>query len=238
MDRWEEYRKFWNEGSFKLKAYKGIIFDLDGTLLNTLEDLADAVNHTMRQYNFEEKTIEEVRKFVGNGVKRLLELCVPMGVEHPSFDAILETFVTYYGNNSDHKTRPYDHILDLLESLANNNYHLAIVSNKIDNAVKDLNKQYFSKWIDIAIGETKEIKRKPAPDMVHTCLMKMKLTPSDVVYIGDSEVDILTAKNSGIDCISVDWGFRDSNWLVNHGAKCIFSDVKALEKALLLSNRD
>ncbi|MBF4692550.1 HAD family hydrolase [Fusibacter ferrireducens] len=221
-----------------MKGYRGIIFDLDGTLLNTLEDLADAVNHTMRQYHLEEKTIEEVRKFVGNGVKRLIELCVPMGEDHSCFNAILETFITYYEANSNHKTRPYDNILELLESLSSENYHLAIVSNKIDSAVKDLNKQYFSKWIEIAIGETKEIRRKPAADMVHACLNQMALSPSEVVYIGDSEVDILTAKNAGIDCISVNWGFRDEKWLKAHGAKCIVSDVKGLEKELLNSKRD
>ncbi len=216
-----------------MKGYKGIIFDLDGTLLNTLEDIADAVNHTMAQYDLEEKTIEEVRKFVGNGVKRLIELCVPMGEQHPSFDAILDTFTTYYEANSNHKTRPYDNILDLLEFLSSENYHLAIVSNKIDIAVKDLNKQYFSKWIEIAIGETREIRRKPAADMVRACLNQMKLSPSEVVYVGDSEVDILTAKNSGIDCISVDWGFRDSKWLMDHDAKCIVSDVKGLEREIV-----
>ncbi|GAU80028.1 HAD family hydrolase [Fusibacter sp. 3D3] len=221
-----------------MKAYKGVIFDLDGTLLNTLEDLADAVNHTMKAHHLEEKTNEEVREFVGNGVKRLLELCVPMGVDHPKFESILETFVTYYEANSNHKTKPYAHITDLLEALTHKNFQLAIVSNKIDNAVKGLNALYFSNWINIAIGETKEIKRKPAPDMVHACLEKMKLAPSDVVYIGDSEVDILTAGNAGIDCISVNWGFRDSKWLMDHGAKCIVSDVKALEKEISLTSID
>jgi phosphoglycolate phosphatase len=215
-----------------VRAYKGIIFDLDGTLLDTLEDLQDAVNYTMRQYDFKEKTLEEVRTFVGNGLRRLLELCVPGGLSQPKFDVVVETFMAYYEGHCNIKTRPYDHVKDLLEQLKNQGYQMAIVSNKVDSAVKVLNGLYFQRWITIAIGETKEIKRKPEPDMVWDCLDQMGLKSDEVVYVGDSEVDILTAKNAGMDCISVDWGFRDRAFLTAHGAKQIVSDTADLLGAL------
>lgn len=215
-----------------MKGYKGIIFDLDGTLLNTLEDLTDAVNVTMVKFGIEEKTISQVRSYVGNGVAQLIALCLEDGVAHPDYQAVHDAFVSYYDANCNHKTGLYDGVDSLLASLHQEGRKLAIVSNKIDSAVKILNKLYFSQWIDFALGVTDHIKRKPAPDMVLHCIEDMKLAPHEVVYVGDSEVDLQTARNAGIDCISVDWGFRDRDCLNSNGASIIVSDAVALEKVI------
>lgn len=215
-----------------MKGYKGIIFDLDGTLLNTLEDLTDAVNYTMAKFGLEEKTMAQVKSYVGNGVAQLIALCLEEGVSHPAYQAVHDTFVSYYDANCNHKTRLYEGVDTLLASLHLEGRKLAIVSNKFDSAVKALNVLYFSQWIDFALGVTDRIKRKPAADMVLICLEDMKLAPHEVVYVGDSEVDLQTAKNAGINCISVDWGFRDRDCLILNGASLIVSDAKALESEI------
>ena len=219
-----------------MKKYKGIIFDLDGTLLNSLEDLMDAVNHTMKAFHLKEKNLAEVRQYVGNGVKRLIELCVPEGEKNSQFDAILDEFKTFYNLNCDHKTKPYDGLIDLLQKLKAEGYQLGIVSNKIDPAVKALNAQYFSQWVEFALGERSGLNRKPSPDMVKACIKEMGLLEHEVVYIGDSEVDIETAKNSGIDCICVNWGFRDEALLIENGAGTIVSDAEMLYDEISKSN--
>ena len=212
--------------------YKGIIFDLDGTLLDTLEDLTDAVNHTMAQFSLEVKTLEQVRSYVGNGVVNLIEQCVPGGESHPQFVEILSEFMLFYEANCDHKTGPYDGILELIDDLHQSGKKLGIVSNKFDTAVKELNRQYFHSWIDFALGVTDGLARKPAPDMVNACLAQMDLKPEEVVYIGDSEVDLKTAQNAGIDCISVLWGFRSREVLIENGAMVLVSDIAALKDKL------
>ena len=216
-----------------MKNIKGVIFDLDGTLLDTLEDLSDAVNHVMSAFSLETKSIDQVRSFVGNGVVRLIELCVPGGDEHEQFSEVLTAFMAYYEAHCNHKTRPYDGVLALIDKLHREGVKLGIVSNKFDLAVKALNRQYFHDWIDFALGVTDALHRKPAPDMVYACIEQMQLKPEEVVYIGDSEVDLMTAQNAGVDCISVLWGFRSLEMLLEYGATQLVSTVDELESLLL-----
>lgn len=182
----------------------GIIFDLDGTLLDSLEDLKDAVNYTMGQYGCPERSLEEVRRFVGNGAQKLIQLALPGGPEDPDVREVLAVYQKYYNAHSKIKTRPYDGILEVLAQLQET-YPLAVVSNKPDSAVKPLCREYFG---DIyALGETADCPRKPAPDMVYKAMRAIGV--EKCVYVGDSEVDVATAANAGVPCLSVLWGFRD-----------------------------
>lgn len=196
-----------------MKRYKAVIFDLDGTLLNTLEDLTDGVNHVMRQFNYPEHTIEEIRSFVGNGIKLLIERSLPYGKDNPEFDKVFSEFKSYYTSHCQIKTRPYDGIMELISSLKEQGYKLAIVSNKNQSAVTELNNIYFSDYISTAIGEKEGVRKKPAPDTVIKALSELGISSDDAVYVGDSDVDRETAKNSDMDCISVTWGFRDRKLL-------------------------
>lgn len=201
------------------KKYNTVIFDLDGTLLDTLEDLADAVNYALRSAQMPERTLEEVRAFVGNGVRRLIELAVPGGFENSRFEEVFDRFKEYYGIHCNDKTKPYDGILPLLEQLKEEGFALAIVSNKLDSAVKELSEIYFHDFIEVAIGEREGVKRKPAPDTVFAALKELSVSGEGAVYVGDSDVDVMTAKNAGLPCIAVLWGFRDKELLKEQGAE-------------------
>lgn len=203
--------------------YQLAIFDLDGTLLDTLEDLADSTNYVMRQFGYPERTIAEVRSFVGNGIRKLLERSAPEGTPTEEIDRMFETFKEYYGAHCADKTKPYDGVMELLASLQKQGVKLAVVSNKADYAVKALCEQYFPGYFDVAVGERTGIARKPAPDTVNEVLRNLQMDKSQAVYIGDSEVDVQTAKNAKMDCIAVDWGFRDANVLKEAGAESIVS---------------
>lgn len=194
-----------------------VIFDLDGTLLDTLEDLKNATNFALRQCGMPERTLGEIRRFVGNGVRNLMIRAVPQGEENPEFEHAFAVFKEYYGEHCNDATRAYDGIPELLRELKNGGYVMAIVSNKIDSAVQDLNHQYFPQ-VDIAIGDRENLKRKPEPDSVLLALEKLGRTREEAIYIGDSDVDLATAKNAGLPCISVLWGFRDREFLVECGA--------------------
>lgn len=196
-----------------------VIFDMDGTVLDTLQDLADAVNVALRAFDMPERTIDEVRSFVGNGVKRLLELSVPGGFTNPRFEEVFAKFREYYGVHCNDKTKAYDGILPLLRELEKEGYALAIVSNKLDSAVKELNEIYFEGIVKVAIGEVEGIAKKPAPDMVEKALRELGKTKETAVYVGDSDVDLMTAKNAGLPCISVLWGFREEGFLKEQGAQ-------------------
>ena len=200
-----------------------LIFDLDGTLLNTLEDLTDSTNYALKEFNFPTRTIEEVRNFVGNGVAKLIERAIPNGRENENFEDCLEVFKQNYAENMNNKTSPYEGIIDLLKELKSKNYKIAVVSNKFDLAVKGLCARYFADLVDIAIGENEKagIKKKPAPDTVNQVLKNFNISNEEAIYIGDSEVDIMTAKNSNMDCISVTWGFKDKEFLLANDAKII-----------------
>ncbi len=195
-----------------------IIFDLDGTLLNTLEDLMDSVNYALSQYGMPERKLEEIRHFVGNGVERLMELSVPEGKKNPVFQEAFTCFKEHYLIHCNDKTGPYPHIMDLLEALHDKGYNMAIVSNKYMNAVKELNELYFSRFIKVAIGESAGIRKKPAPDTVEEAIRQLGVSKDSCVYVGDSEVDHMTAVNSGLRCISCLWGFRTKEELIKAGA--------------------
>ncbi len=203
--------------------YRLAIFDLDGTLLDTLEDLADSTNYVMRQFGYQERTLKEVRSFVGNGIRKLLERSAPKGTSPEEIDRMFEQFKEYYGAHCADKTKPYDGVMELLASLQKQGVKLAVVSNKADYAVKALCEQYFPGYFDEAVGERTGIARKPAPDTVNEVLRNLQMDKSQAVYIGDSEVDVQTAKNAELDCIAVDWGFRDKEALEDAGAECIVS---------------
>ena len=196
-----------------------VIFDLDGTLLNTLEDLKDSTNYALQKFGFPQKTLDEVRSFVGNGLRMLIVRAVPAGTEDAVIDAVLQTMKLHYAENYHNKTRPYDGIEALLARLKAEGYPMAIVSNKADLVVALLRKLYFDTLIPVAVGETEGVLRKPAPDMVIEGLRRLGLPGAKAVYVGDSEVDLQTARNAGLPCLSVTWGFRSIQQLEEAGAQ-------------------
>lgn len=198
--------------------YSTYIFDLDGTLLSTLGDLAASCNHALRTNNMPERSISEVRQFVGNGVRKLMERAVPQGTDDNATEKALADFKAHYSLHSLDTTQPYPGIMTLLNALHARGKRVAVVSNKFCAATKELCAHFFNGLVDVAIGEMEGIKRKPAPDTVNEALRQLGTTASDAVYIGDSDVDIATARNAGMPCISVTWGFRDRDFLLAHGA--------------------
>lgn len=192
----------------------GILFDLDGTLLDTLEDLRDSVNFALDSFGFPPRTLEEVRQFVGNGAEQLIRLAVPEGTDAALVPQVLGTFRQHYATNCRNKTRPYPGIMDALKALGKE-YPIAIVSNKPDSAVKDLCALYFPGVF--ALGESADCPRKPAPDMVYKAMKAIDV--EKCVYVGDSEVDVRTARNANVPCLSVLWGFRDREVLEAEGAE-------------------
>lgn len=207
---------------------KGAIFDLDGTLLYTLEDLKDSVNFTLAKYNYPLKTLDEVRNFVGNGVQPLIERAIPQGLSNPHFEECLNCFKQHYAQNMYNKTKLFDGIDEMLVELQLRGYKTAVISNKFDKAVKELCEKYFGKKIEIAIGESDGVRKKPAPDSVLKAMKILNCNPDLTYYIGDSEVDIETAKNANLKCISVNWGYKDTEFLKTHGAKIIVSRPKEI----------
>ena len=205
----------------------GILFDLDGTLLSTLEDLTDAVNYTLRHYGCPERSQEEVCGFLGYGAKHLIASALPEGSGF-DVDEVLTFYQKYYATHSQIKTRPYDGILEALAELRKD-YPIAIVSNKPDIATKPLCKEYFGDDI-YALGESASCPRKPAPDMVYQGMNAIGV--ETCIYVGDSEVDVQTAKNAGVPCLSVLWGFRDKEYLQTEGATHFCDDPKKLAKSL------
>lgn len=197
-----------------MQKYDTIIFDLDGTLLNTLEDLTDGVNYCMRKFSCPERTLEEVRQFVGNGIRKLVERAVPMGEKHPEFENIFETYKSYYTKHCRIKTRAYPEIEELLSELVKKNCKMAIVSNKNMDAVRELNRLYFKAYIELAVGERQGVRKKPFPDSVNQAVKELGADKEHVLYVGDSEVDKETADNAGVDCVLVSWGFRDKDMLL------------------------
>ena len=202
----------------------GVIFDLDGTLLDTLEDLKDAVNYVLGQFGYPQRSIEEVRRFVGNGAGVLIQRSVPEGVDP---EPVFAAFRGYYDAHCQEKTKPYDGILDALGQLREE-YLIAVVSNKPDSAVKALCADYFPGIY--ARGESADCPRKPAPDMVWKAMEAIGV--ENCVYVGDSEVDVLTAKNAGVPCLSVLWGFRDKEELEQAGAVCFCEHPSQIPDAI------
>lgn len=200
-----------------MKEFDTYIFDLDGTLLSTLNDLTASTNYALRWAGMPERTIEEIRMFVGNGVKLLMERAIPNGINNPKFEETYAKFREHYLEHNLDTTSPYDGIPELLRELKRRGKKLAIVSNKFYAATQDLAKHFFPDTIKVAIGERETIRKKPAPDTVLEALRQLGASKEGAVYIGDSDVDIMTAKNCGLPCISVLWGFRDKDFLIQHG---------------------
>lgn len=198
--------------------YDTYVFDLDGTLLSTLGDLAASCNHALRANGMPERTIDEVRRFVGNGVKKLMERAIPGGLDNPLFEKTFADFRQHYMHHNLDTTCPYPGVMEMLESLRSRGKKVAVVSNKFYAATQALCKHFFGDLVDVAIGEREGIRKKPAPDTVNEALAQMNVEKERAVYIGDSDVDIMTANNCGMPCISVLWGFRDYDFLVEHGA--------------------
>lgn len=213
-----------------MRTYDTVIFDLDGTLLNTLEDLTDAVNAALAAGGYPVRTIEEVRRFVGNGIGKLIQRAVPEGTSEEDFERVFASFKEYYAVHCNDKTRPYPGIPELLTRLKEAGYRLAIVSNKADFAVKELRDIYFADTIRVAIGEREGIRRKPAPDTVEQALWELGSDREHSVYVGDSDVDIETAGNAGIPCISVTWGFREEAFLRTCGGQNFAADADEVER--------
>ena len=201
-----------------MKDFDTYIFDLDGTLLSSLEDLAASTNYALRWAGMPERTLDEVRMFVGNGVKLLMERAIPDGQQNPRFEEVYAKFREHYLKHNLDRTHPYDGVLELLAELKRRGKKLAIVSNKFYAATQDLALHFFADTIEVAIGERENIRKKPAPDTVLEALRQLGASKDGAVYIGDSDVDVMTAKNSGLPCISVLWGFRDKEFLIEHGA--------------------
>ena len=205
----------------------GVLWDLDGTLLDTLEDLKDSVNYALDVYGCPERSLEEVRSFVGNGAKKLIALSLPVKEDDPDVDQVLSTYQAYYATHAQVKTCPYAGILQALEEVGKQ-YPMAIVSNKPDKAVKMLCKEYFG---DIfARGESTDCLRKPAPDMLFKTMEEIGV--DTCIYVGDSEVDVITAGNAKVPGLSVLWGFRDKEILEQAGAKHFCSQPDQLLEAL------
>lgn len=200
--------------------YEVYIFDLDGTLLDTLEDLYLSVNHTLQHFGFPLHTKDEVRRFVGNGVRMLMHRAVPDGERNPRFEEALEIFRNYYMQHSLDNTGPYPGITEMLQRLKARGKRLAVVSNKFDAATKELIAHFFGNLVEVAIGENEAqgVRKKPAPDTVNEALRQLGVGKEHAVYVGDSDVDLQTAANSDLPCISVLWGFRDRDFLAAHGA--------------------
>lgn len=211
-------------------TYNTYIFDLDGTLLDTLTDLAASTNYALRTHGMPEHTIDEVRRFVGNGVRKLMERAVPDGADNPLFDEAFATFRQHYMEHSLDTTRPYEGVPDMLAALKAKGCHLAVVSNKMMAATQELCRHFFPETIEVAIGENEAegIRKKPAPDTVIAALRQLGVGEEGAVYVGDSDVDIDTARNSNLPCISVLWGFRDRDFLLQHGASTLISAPKEL----------
>lgn len=210
--------------------YTTILFDLDGTLLDTLDDLTDAVNRTMRRFSLPERSRAEVRRFVGNGSRRLIELAA--GADHPQLEEILAVYAADYDQNCLVKTAPYPGIMDAMRTLKAQGRRLGIISNKPDSAVNALADALFPGLTDIAVGDRPGARRKPAPDAVLAAMEALGAKPEETVYIGDSDVDVRTAHAAGVRCVSVTWGFRDRNELVAAGAETFADDCTALLRVL------
>lgn len=213
--------------------YKLAIFDLDGTILDTLQDLSDAVNYVMEKYGYKKRSLTDVRKFLGYGGVNLITRSIGQEISSEEFDEIYRSYIEYYSNHCDIKTEPYEGIYQMLENLKKAGMKLAVVSNKGDRQVQILVEKHFKGLFDFAHGERKNIKRKPDKEAIISIVNEFGFDVEECIYIGDSEVDLLTANNSGMDHIVVDFGFRDYQFLKATGAEVILSSANEIEKYLL-----
>lgn len=212
--------------------YQTAIFDMDGTILETLEDMCASVNVTMNHVGYPRRTMDEVRRFVGNGAAKLIERCMPAGAEDPRYPAALEFYRAYYDAHAQIKTGPYPGIPELLNQLSREGVRLAVVSNKPDEAVRALTERYFPGVFPVAIGNRDGWATKPAPDSVYEAMRLLGARRESTVYVGDSDVDVDTARNAGLDSIIVTWGFRDEDFLRAHGAQHLAHNTDELYEML------
>lgn len=212
-----------------------VVFDLDGTLLDTLDDLMNSVNYALESNGYPARTRDEVRRFVGNGILLLMQRALPSGQENPDFEKVFAGFKEHYGIHCNDLTKPYEGIMELLELLKEKGVKMAIVSNKADFAVKELSEIYFKGIIPVAIGEKESegIRKKPAPDTVMEALRQLGSTTENAVYVGDSEVDLATAENCGMDYILCEWGFRERKKLEELGGKVFVKKPSEIADILL-----
>ncbi len=211
---------------------KTIIFDMDGTILNTIDDITTSVNFALKTYQLPLRNIDEVKQAVGNGAKALIARVIHKGYDHPQFEDIYQTYQDYYDAHRMVKTAPYPQILALLRKLKYDGYTLAVVSNKHDYLVKSLNKQLFEGLFEVAVGETKERPLKPEPDVIFDVLDILDATVEESLFIGDSNVDIITAKNANMASVGVTWGFRSKEELHREGATFIIEEPYDLLKII------
>lgn len=216
-----------------MSKYKLALFDMDGTILDTLEDLTDATNVMMEKYGYPTHSIDAVRTFVGNGLRKLVERALPAGTDDAKIDTVLGDFKVYYADHCADKTHPYDGVREMIARLREKGIITAVVSNKVDEGVQELVREYFPGLFDLAVGERPNVKPKPAPDMVFAALETLGIDICDAVFIGDSDVDLKTAQNAGIDGIFVDWGFRTPEVLRSLGAKIVVSTPEEVEALIL-----
>lgn len=203
---------------------KLVIFDLDGTLLYTLEDLTNSVNYALELYGYAKRSLEEISTYVGNGVEQLMRQAVPADLDEHDFVRCYQSFKEHYSEHCCEKTRPYDGVMETLKVLKSRDVKIGIVSNKFQDAAEDVCEHYFEGLYDIVVGESDKCRRKPAPDGIDMICNKYNVDKEDVLFFGDSEVDIKTAENADVYCVSVLWGFRDRDFLAKNGAKIFISN--------------
>ena len=216
-----------------MKHYHAIVFDLDGTLLNTLDNITAAVNHTLTAYGMPTRTHSEVRRFVGNGVASLISRAVPDGTDDDTMARVLADFRVYYADHTLDLTAPYDGILPALERLKTAGIKMAIVSNKPDVSVERLREQFFGDYIDVAFGDSPDRPKKPAPDSTFDALARLGVSADEAIFVGDGDADVLTAKNAGMPCVGVTWGFRDAVDLRKAGATLLVDTPEQIIEYLL-----
>ena len=214
-------------------SYKAVLFDMDGTLLDTLEDLRDSTNHVLWQMGYPERSLEEMRRFVGNGAEKQIRRAVPEGTSEEKIMEVLAAYRAYYQDHCQIKTRVYDGLLDMLSELKAKGIKLAVVSNKPDSAVQKLSREYFGDRMDFAVGPSDGVRCKPYPDMAETALKALGIAKKNAVFVGDSEVDVQTGLNAGLDVIAVSWGFRSREVVIEAGASKIADNAGELEKLIL-----
>lgn len=215
-----------------MAKYKCVVFDLDGTLTNTLTDLKNSVNFALKNQGFPEKTLAEIRSFVGNGVRKLVERAVPFSADSETVEKVFADFRKHYAVHCLDTTAPYDGVVDVLRALKEVGVRTAIVSNKSHPEVQGIAERFFAGLIDKAVGVSDRIACKPAPDAVNFALSELKTDKKDCVLVGDSLVDMATAANSGLPFIAVTWGFVDKDVLIGKGASVTADDAAELSKLL------
>lgn len=206
---------------------RSILFDLDGTLLDTLDDLANSVNYALRTHHLPERSHTKIRSFLGNGIRNLMLDAVGRGMSDEAFEPVFQTFRTYYVEHCLDKSKPFAGIIDLLKALQQRGITMAVVSNKLHPAVVELNERFFKEYITSAVGESATVRRKPNPDAVLAALSELGCSKDEAVYVGDSEVDLQTAQNAGMQCMLVLWGFRDEDFLRSLPGASLFAQCPA-----------